>query len=73
MITHNRTEIEAQGFTTTGIAQDTMPGYGRMRQVAMAFDITMASLTAFRLDDGLWEIFKRPKVVAGFKDEPLLP
>jgi hypothetical protein len=73
MITHKREAIEARGYESTGIVQDTMPGYGRIRRALIDLNLAHESLTAFRMEDGRWEIFKTPDAKTGFKDEPLLP
>jgi hypothetical protein len=73
VITHKREAIEAQGYVSTGIVQDTMPGYGRICRALIDLDLSHGSLTAFRMEDGRWEFFKTPDAAPGFKSEPMLP
>jgi len=72
MITYNPEAIEDAGFRPVGEPSADMPGIGKLRRIAIAENVTIASVTAFRHTDGRWAVYLRPNAVTGFTDAPML-
>lgn len=72
MITYNPENLIKSDFRPVGEPSADMPGLGAMRRVAIRENVTIASVTAFRHDGGLWQIYLRPNPESGFVDMPMV-
>lgn len=72
---HNRETLHRKGYRFTGISDNVGANY-RFLRLAREFDVTVDSLTAFRVEKDhngeVWEYYFMPIVTKGYKSEPLL-
>ena len=72
MICYTIEEIEQEGYKKTGLSCE-FASYNELRMAAIELDVTIHSITAFRIEPDNWLIVYEENVTNGYYEVGILP